>query len=124
MSAQICSFVYSSPYNSPPPTSRRPRKAQSVNYFPTRSHTNSLFLIVCVTELHPCVSIDCPYYATCKAKSATEHECVCAFSCPTFEDNLCSAQGVTYSNECEYKKAICLSKKHVGISHPGSCKRK
>ena len=93
---------------------------------PKKEKLYSLYLffkISFLSDLHPCVDIKCPYYATCKAKSASEHECICDFSCPSFEDYLCSAQGVTYSNQCEYKKAICLSKKHVGISHPGSCKR-
>ncbi|XP_078383333.1 uncharacterized protein LOC144665923 [Oculina patagonica] len=85
-------------------------------------HTPVTIQFIALGHLDPCNGINCPYYATCKAKSATEYECVCDFSCPSFEDNLCSAQGITYGNECEYKKGICLSKKHVGISHPGSCK--
>ncbi|KAJ7325630.1 hypothetical protein OS493_029493 [Desmophyllum pertusum] len=85
-------------------------------------HTPVTIQFIALGQLDPCNDVNCPFYATCKPKSATMYECLCDLYCPTFEDNLCSAQGITYNNECEYKKAICLSKKHVGISHPGSCK--
>ncbi|EDO49493.1 predicted protein [Nematostella vectensis] len=74
-----------------------------------------------VGYLNPCENMQCTHYATCKAYGPKDARCECAESCPTYDDERCGSDGVTYKNDCLYKKYICETRLNVTIVHLGGC---
>ncbi|KAK6177684.1 hypothetical protein SNE40_015737 [Patella caerulea] len=49
-----------------------------------------------------CADVVCQYGAKCENGA-----CVCPIMCPTIREPVCANDGVTYSNECEMRRASC-----------------
>ncbi|XP_055958196.1 agrin [Patella vulgata] len=49
-----------------------------------------------------CADVVCQYGAKCENGA-----CVCPIMCPTVREPVCANDGVTYSNECEMRRASC-----------------
>ena len=77
-----------------------------------------------IPDLHPCLSITCPWYEVCKAYGPLEAKCECDEPCHDYEAQVCGSDGVTYKNYCKYKLAVCKGSRNLTIAHNGSCFRK
>ncbi|XP_066547264.1 agrin isoform X2 [Amia ocellicauda] len=51
-----------------------------------------------------------------------DDRCICDFTCESVpRSQVCGSDGLTYSNECELKKARCERQQHVHIQSQGTC---
>ena len=83
-----------------------------------------IYLIIILTDYHPCNGRTCPFYGQCQAPTKTTHICVCV-PCETDESApLCDNNDVTHKNTCEYNYHVCQAQEEPGIKHYGGCKRK
>ena len=105
-------------------------------FFRSRSHSNvhfqfqkgmgTLNLICCYllnlpSDLDPCIDITCHYHSFCKAFGPHDARCVCANSCPSYKEPVCSSNGTTYDNRCLFEREVCLLRLNFTVQHPGSC---
>ena len=78
--------------------------------------TSPLFL-----DLDPCIEVACYYHSHCKAFAPQDARCVCAESCPSYKEPVCSSNGTTYENKCLFEQEMCLLRLNFTLQHPGSC---
>ncbi|KAK3740263.1 hypothetical protein QZH41_017827, partial [Actinostola sp. cb2023] len=74
-----------------------------------------------IGDLDPCIGVKCDFYAYCKAFGPKDARCVCPETCPSYQDQKCGDDKVTYKNICELQKAICNKRKYIGVVHDGPC---
>ncbi|KAK3696537.1 hypothetical protein QZH41_015896 [Actinostola sp. cb2023] len=85
-------------------------------------HTQLDIQFLALGDLDPCIGVICSFYGRCVAYGPSDARCACDYTCPTYENMLCSAAGITYDNECLFKKNMCKNKENIGIAHAGSCR--
>ena len=85
-----------------------------------------IYLLVClftflITDLDPCLNVECPSFGVCRTYSAHESHCVCFQDCPSYQDPVCTANGTTYDNKCWHELSYCRGLENNLVYHPGSC---
>lgn len=60
-------------------------------------------------------------YSHCLKNNRSEEKCECIQECPKVMKQVCGSDGVTYFNECLFKKAACEKKTVLSIIGKGSC---
>ncbi|PFX13948.1 Aggrecan core protein [Stylophora pistillata] len=75
-----------------------------------------------IGDLNPCLDVFCPSFGVCKTYSAHEARCVCNDNCPSYQDPVCTENGTTYDNECQYKLSFCKGLDNNTLYHSGGCK--
>ena len=76
-------------------------------------------------DMDPCLNVQCPRFGVCKAYNAFVGHCECNDQCPSYQDQVCSASGTTYDNQCWQKLGNCKGlESDPRIYHPGSCEGK
>ena len=75
-------------------------------------------------DIDPCFGVECSYYAKCKAFGPKNATCVCNDEIPSYEEEVCSEEDVTYQNSFSLEQDSCLKGRRIRIKRPGSCQRK
>ncbi|XP_028394002.1 collagen alpha-5(VI) chain-like [Dendronephthya gigantea] len=75
-----------------------------------------------VVKKDPCAAVDCEHGAKCSAQADDSTLCQCNEKCPTTSDPVCGSNEVSYDNECEMKRDMCLKQKPISVKRKGSCK--
>ena len=75
-------------------------------------------------DIHPCHNVECPLYASCQAYGPFNASCVCNSDVPTYEDEVCSEDGVTFQNSPILELESCVQGRQIIAQSPGSCERK
>eukprot|EP00118_Oscarella_pearsei_P003243 m.13540 g.13540 ORF g.13540 m.13540 type:complete len:271 (+) comp25014_c0_seq1:1719-2531(+) len=68
----------------------------------------------------PCTGVTCPFYGECKVENGSA-TCECHDACFGLHSPLCGSDGVTYTNDCERRKAGCNQKKNITVTSQGNC---
>ena len=74
--------------------------------------------------MDPCLDVTCDYYGLCKAFGPYDARCVCVYSCPSYQEPICSSNGTSYDNKCLFEQEMCLLQLNFTVQHPGSCEGK
>ncbi|KAK2556579.1 hypothetical protein P5673_021492 [Acropora cervicornis] len=72
-------------------------------------------------DIHPCHNVECPLYASCQAYGPFNASCVCNSDVPTYEDEVCSQDGVTFQNSPTLELESCVQGRQIIAQSPGSC---
>ncbi|KAK2556577.1 hypothetical protein P5673_021490, partial [Acropora cervicornis] len=72
-------------------------------------------------DVHPCHNASCPSYASCQASGPFNASCVCNSNVPTYEDEVCSEDGVTFQNSLTLELQSCLQGRQIMTQKLGSC---
>lgn len=80
-----------------------------------------------------CKNVRCPHSMHCLEDQNLMPHCVsCAMHCPPYEKTLrsvvsnpsrlvCGADGTTYRNLCEIKRAACILGRSIPVAYRGAC---
>ena len=78
-------------------------------------------LNLCYTDVDPCINVSCKYFAVCKAFGPRDARCICVDNCPSYEEPVCSSNGITYDNVCVFQREMCHLRANFTVYHPGDC---
>ncbi|XP_006824598.2 tomoregulin-2-like, partial [Saccoglossus kowalevskii] len=62
-----------------------------------------------------CDETTCRYGGACIYDVDDSVTCSCDMVCPALRSPVCGSDGITYSNDCELKLAMCQQQKWIGI---------
>ncbi|XP_068753208.1 uncharacterized protein [Montipora capricornis] len=72
-------------------------------------------------DVHPCHNVECSFFATCQAYGPYNGTCVCDSDVPTYEDEQCSEDGITFQNPPILEFESCNQGRRIISQRPGSC---
>ncbi|KAF5294801.1 hypothetical protein FQA39_LY00285, partial [Lamprigera yunnana] len=75
----------------------------------------------CSSGVNPCASVRCTLGQECSINKYGIARCECPPACEPILRAVCSKDGVTYSSECELKRAACSNRTAIEVAFAGDC---
>ncbi|XP_073250982.1 uncharacterized protein [Porites lutea] len=101
-------------------STKRDTKICVRNYDRISNNTIKVDFLV-VGDPDPCLDVICDYHCLCKAFGPYDARCVHAENCPSYQEPICSSNGMTFDNRCLFEQEMCLLRLNYTIQHPGGC---